>query len=49
MAALMECLATHAPALTLVTLLVDGDAQHLYRKFGFEFSVPALIGMLRCL
>lgn len=47
MAALMERLEAHAPATAIVTLLADGDAQHLYRKFGFELSAPASVGMLR--
>lgn len=47
MAALMARLETHAPTTAIVTLLADGDAQHLYRKFGFELSAPASVGMLR--
>lgn len=47
MAALMAQLERYAPTTAIVTLLADGDAQHLYRQFGFELSAPASVGMLR--
>ena len=47
MAALIQRLETYAPATAIVTLLADGDAVHLYRKFGFELSAPASVGMIR--
>lgn len=45
MAALMQHLATHAPAGAYVSLIADGDARHLYAKYGFEPVMPASIGM----
>lgn len=36
-----------APATAYVTLIADGDAQHLYRKFGFVDTAPDSIGMAR--
>lgn len=45
MAALMERLKTDAPAGAYVSLIADGDAKHLYAKYGFEPVMPASIGM----
>lgn len=45
MAALMAHLADHAPKGAYVSLIADGDARHLYAKFGFEPVMPASIGM----
>jgi len=45
MAALMDHLTTHAPAGAYVSLIADGDAKHLYAKYGFEPVMPASIGM----
>jgi len=36
-----------APATAYVSLIADGDAQHLYRKFGFVDTAPDSIGMAR--
>ena len=35
-----------APATAYVSLIADGDAHHLYRKFGFVEAAPASIGMV---
>ena len=45
MAALMDHLRQHAPATAYVSLIADGDARHLYAKYGFEPVMPASIGM----
>ena len=45
MAALMQHLNTHAPEGAYVSLIADGDARHLYAKYGFEPVMPASIGM----
>ncbi|MFK4809395.1 GNAT family N-acetyltransferase [Devosia sp. ZW T5_3] len=45
MAALMQHLRQHAPATAYVSLIADGDARHLYAKYGFEPVMPASIGM----
>ena len=45
MAALTERLKSHAPASAYVSLIADGDASHLYAKYGFEPTMPASIGM----
>lgn len=45
MAALMARLHSNAPAGAYVTLIADGDARHLYAKYGFEPVMPASIGM----
>lgn len=36
-----------APATAYVSLIADGDAHHLYRKFGFVDTAPDSIGMAR--
>lgn len=42
---LMAELRARAPAETQVSLLADGDARHLYARFGFQPTAPASIGM----
>lgn len=44
-AALVEHLQAHAPASAYVSLIADGEARHLYAKYGFEPVMPASIGM----
>jgi ribosomal protein S18 acetylase RimI-like enzyme len=43
--ALVDHLRANAPASAYVSLIADGDAQHLYAKFGFAPVMPASIGM----
>lgn len=45
MAALMQHLSVNAPAGAYVSLIADGDARHLYAKYGFEPVMPHSIGM----
>jgi len=45
MAALMDYLNSHAPEGAYVSLIADGDAKHLYAKYGFEPVMPHSIGM----
>lgn len=45
MGALMDHLHAEAPAGAYVSLVADGDARHLYAKFGFEPVMPKSIGM----
>ena len=45
MTALMDKLHTDAPAGAYVSLIADGDARHLYAKYGFEPVMPASMGM----
>jgi ribosomal protein S18 acetylase RimI-like enzyme len=45
MAALVEHIHANAPASAYISLIADGDARHLYAKFGFEPVMPASIGM----
>jgi GNAT superfamily N-acetyltransferase len=45
MAALVDHIHATAPDTGYVSLIADGDAQHLYVKFGFEPVMPASIGM----
>ncbi|KKB09846.1 GNAT family N-acetyltransferase [Devosia chinhatensis] len=47
MAALTERLEAHAPRGAYVSLIADGDARHLYAKFGFQLVTPASVGMAR--
>jgi ribosomal protein S18 acetylase RimI-like enzyme len=44
-AALVDHLRANAPASAYVSLIADGDAQHLYAKYGFAPVMPASIGM----
>ncbi|MCE7029695.1 GNAT family N-acetyltransferase [Jiella avicenniae] len=46
-AAFESWLARTAPDTAYVSLIADGDAKHLYAKFGFEPVMPASIGMAR--
>ena len=45
MAALMDRLNAYAPEGAYVSLIADGDARHLYARYGFEAVMPASIGM----
>lgn len=45
MAALDAWLRANAPASAHVALFADGDAKHLYAKFGFVETSPASVGM----
>lgn len=45
MQALMDRLQSHAPQGSYVSLVADGDAKHLYAKYGFEPVMPKSIGM----
>lgn len=45
MSALMHHLEAHAPEGAYVSLIADGDARHLYARYGFEPVAPASIGM----
>ena len=45
MAALMEQLRDRAPHTAYVSLIADGDARHLYAKFGFSETAPESVGM----
>lgn len=47
MGALMAWLEREAPQDAYVSLIADGDAHHLYGKFGFDPVMPASIGMAR--
>lgn len=46
-AALCAYLDEAAPESAYVSLIADGDARHLYAKFGFEPVMPASIGMAK--
>ena len=43
--ALVSHLRANAPASAYVSLIADGDAHHLYAKYGFAPVAPASIGM----
>lgn len=45
MAALVDHINASAPASAYVSLIADGDAQHLYAKYGFAPVAPRSIGM----
>jgi GNAT superfamily N-acetyltransferase len=45
MARLMAEIRARAPAEAHVSLIADGDARHLYARFGFADVTPASIGM----
>ena len=47
MAALMERLQDLAPRTAYVSLIADGDARHLYAKYGFAETAPESVGMAR--
>tara|TARA_R110002020_G_scaffold276698_1_gene491998 strand:- start:640 stop:1098 length:459 start_codon:yes stop_codon:yes gene_type:complete len=46
-ARLQAWLTRTVPDTAYVSLIADGDARHLYAKFGFEPVMPASIGMAR--
>lgn len=45
MQALVDHIHAHMPDLTWVNLFADGDAHHLYKKYGFEMTAPTSQGM----
>lgn len=45
MEALMAYLHENAPSSAYVSLIADEGAPALYRRFGFEFTAPASVGM----
>ncbi|KKB79842.1 hypothetical protein VW35_04940 [Devosia soli] len=45
MTALVEELQSRAPSGAYVSLVADGEARHLYAKYGFEPVMPRSIGM----
>jgi ribosomal protein S18 acetylase RimI-like enzyme len=45
MESLMEYLRSNAPPTAYVSLIADDGAPALYRKFGFELTAPASVGM----
>ncbi|MDX2919028.1 MULTISPECIES: GNAT family N-acetyltransferase [Streptomyces] len=47
MAELIGELERRAPAGAYVSLIADGEARHLYEKFGFRQTAPASVGMHR--
>ncbi|GLX70378.1 GNAT family N-acetyltransferase [Paenibacillus glycanilyticus] len=47
MSELMGYLDTHGQKGALVSLLADVPADGLYKKFGFEYSAPASLGMYK--
>ncbi|MDH6541261.1 GNAT family N-acetyltransferase [Streptomyces sp. SPB4] len=49
MAELTAELERRAPKGTYVSLMADGDARHLYAKFGFVDPAPVSVGMARLL
>ncbi|UTH73122.1 GNAT family N-acetyltransferase [Chromobacterium sp. IIBBL 290-4] len=45
MAAITDYIQREAPPSAYISLIADGDAQHLYRQFGFELTAPRSVGM----
>ena len=45
MEALMMELRERAPATAYVSLIADGNARHLYAKYGFTDTAPHSVGM----
>ena len=45
MTALMEHLRQRAPRTAYISLIADGDARHLYARYGFAETAPASVGM----
>ena len=45
MSALMQQLRERAPRTAYVSLIADGDARHLYARYGFVETAPASVGM----
>ncbi|ONI82636.1 N-acetyltransferase [Saccharothrix sp. ALI-22-I] len=46
MTALMEHLRQRAPRTAYISLIADGDARHLYAKYGFTETTPESVGMV---
>ncbi|QOC24056.1 GNAT family N-acetyltransferase [Wenzhouxiangella sp. AB-CW3] len=44
-AAIADYIDREVPESGFVSLLADGEAHHLYRKYGFTFTGPACVGM----
>ena len=42
---LMEWIGANVPDTGYISLIADGDAKHLYAKYGFQETAPASIGM----
>jgi ribosomal protein S18 acetylase RimI-like enzyme len=45
MTALMEHLRQRAPRTAYISLIADGDARHLYARYGFAETAPDSVGM----
>jgi ribosomal protein S18 acetylase RimI-like enzyme len=45
MTALMDRLRERAPRTAYISLIADGDARHLYAKYGFAETAPESVGM----
>ncbi|GIF69941.1 AttT protein [Asanoa ishikariensis] len=45
MSSLIQELRDRAPSTAYVSLIADGDARHLYEKFGFTETAPESVGM----
>ncbi|QFU91710.1 GNAT family N-acetyltransferase [Amycolatopsis sp. YIM 10] len=45
MTALMEDLRQRAPRTAYISLIADGDARHLYARYGFAETAPDSVGM----
>jgi ribosomal protein S18 acetylase RimI-like enzyme len=45
MTALMEHLRQRAPHTAYISLIADGDARHLYTRYGFTETAPDSVGM----
>jgi ribosomal protein S18 acetylase RimI-like enzyme len=45
MTVLMEHLRQRAPHTAYISLIADGDARHLYAKYGFTETAPDSVGM----
>ncbi|HET6704470.1 GNAT family N-acetyltransferase [Amycolatopsis sp.] len=45
MGALMEHLRQRAPRTAYISLIADGDARHLYTRYGFAETAPHSVGM----
>jgi ribosomal protein S18 acetylase RimI-like enzyme len=45
MTALMEHLRQKAPRTAYISLIADGDARHLYTRYGFTETAPDSVGM----
>ena len=47
MTELVAHLEEHAPRSAYVSLIADGEAHRLYRRFGFQMTAPQSVGMYR--